>query len=75
MVQNTFSKELHRLLKLNIPDFSLVLQHSPTLVNEELDCCREQVQRRFQRYKVEIVRVSRVRVRVTEHWHQLPWWL
>lgn len=71
--KNTFSKELHRLLQWNIPDFSLVLRHSSTLVNDELDCCREQVQGRFQTYKVEIVRVSRGsrEVRVTEHWHWL----
>lgn len=72
--KNMFSKELHRLLQWNIPDFSLVLQHSSTLVNDELDCCREQVQGRFQMYKVEILRVSRGNreVRVTERWHWLP---
>lgn len=89
MVQNTFSKELHHLLKWNIPDFILMLQHSSNLVNEELDCCREQVQWRFPMYKVEIVRASRVsrrlrvtepsKLRVTKNWgwlnHRLPGWL
>lgn len=70
--KNTFSKEVHHLLKWNLPDFSLVLQHSSPRVNEELECCREQVQGRSQTYRVEIVRVEG-KVRVTEHWHWLPW--
>lgn len=72
--KNTFSKELHPLLKWNIPDFSLVLQHPSTHVNEGLECCREQVQGRFQMCKVQIVRVSRGsrKVKVTEYWHWLP---
>lgn len=72
--KNTFSKELHRLLKWNVPDFSLVLLHSSTFVNEELDCCREQVQGTFQMCRVETVGVSKEsrKVRVTKHWHWLP---